>query len=465
MPVLPESAIHAVYVAALITFLFTLALIFFALIRRSTHHSFYRRLDLLRRECRSVLEGMLTGAIAYESGLAALKAHCNSHRAAMLERVLVEAKPTERQAPTLRRICEDLGFVRAWQEQLAAAVPSRSKVRALILRSSWRTPWRWPDFPDRAKAAEYLGAVRHGPSWRLMVRALNDPHADVRTAAVRALGVIGEPRSFAFLVKELGDAARPEELRFSIATLRSALSRFPLRLAPGVRSLSLSPDARARFLAAQVIQEMTRRTATMAGLRELAADAYPVTLLDDVLELSHDDDPNVRARAAIILGYVEDPNARRRVAALLQDGEWFVRLQAVKAVERCGVQALERQIAARLADSNWRVREAAANVLQRHSQSGADLLLSRFLESSDAYMKDQIAEELQRSGLISAWLAHAGESDFERETQALSQLVEMGKTGLLEDALARPMSEARRAKLAAILKLQEHPTEHQAVGP
>ncbi|MGH9430779.1 MAG: HEAT repeat domain-containing protein [Terriglobia bacterium] len=461
MPVLAEQAIHAIYVLSLIIFLFTLALILFALIRRKTRQRYYQQLDKLRQECQPILEGMLAGSIAYDSGLAQLKVQCHSSGAAMLQRVLAEARSTAGPA-TLRQISTDLGFIRAWQRGLAS--PAAPRTNAIRPRSGWRGLWPWPGFPDRAQAAEYLGVLRHQPSWRLMLRALNDANADVRTTAVRAVGAIGEPRAFPVLLEALRDAATSGHPKCSVATLRQALARFPLHLASAVSPLLRDPDPRIRFLGAEVIQEMVKHAATVASNLQLTADNFPAPVLDAlVVELSHDPSANVRARVAMVLGYIADSRAAEAMTNLLEDREWLVRLQAVKSAGRSGAGGLERPIAACLSDADWRVREAAAHALGQHSRPGADLVLNQFLETRDVYMKEQIAEEVERSGLINGWLSHLGEAGCERQTQALSQLVEMGKTGFLQNLLTRPISDALRARLSASLGLRPM-QKRQAAG-
>ncbi len=453
MPVPSEQAIHDIYSFALFVLLLTFGLIIFALARRANHERYYRELDKLRKECLPILEAILAGSIPYDFGISELKVRGGSGRAGMMERVLVGVKPTPSQAALFRQISTDLGLIRTWQKGLAAPGQLDSKPNFVRSRSGWRWLPRWPDYPDRAKAAEYLGMLRHQPSSRLMVRALNDPNAGVRTAAVRAIGTIGEPRTFPILLRELRDAAKSDKPRCSISTLRLALSRFPLRLASHVSPLLLDANPDVRFLGAEVIQEMIKHAAVPGNLR-LPADIFPPALLDAFVDkLCHDPSANVRARVAIVLGYIADSRAQDALASLLKDSEWFVRLQAAKSVGRHMIQGLEHQIAECLADSDWRVREAATHALGKHARLGADLLLNHFLMTSDAYMREQIAEEAERSGLVNGWLSHLGERGFEKATQALSQLIDMGKTDFLKDMLEKRINARQRSILSASLGL------------
>ncbi|MGH9455423.1 MAG: HEAT repeat domain-containing protein [Terriglobia bacterium] len=214
---------------------------------------------------------------------------------------------------------------------------------------------------------------------------------------------------------------------------------------------------------------MVKHAALVTGRFQLTLDNFPPQVLDVfVHRLSCDPSANVRARSAIVLGYFADCRARDTLANLLEDREWFVRLQAVKSAGRRGPQGLELRVAQCLSDPDWRVREAAAHTFGQQPRSGADVLLHQFRETEDVYMKEQIAEELERSGLIGGWLSHLGETGFERETQALFQLVEMGKTGLLQDLLERTISDRQKANLSASLELdlpeQEQSQERQTAS-
>src|SRR5205814_2721689 len=63
------------------------------------------------------------------------------------------------------------------------------------------------NFLVRARSAENLRLVRHQPSWPLLVKALDDPHPDVQTAAAGALAALREPQSFPALVERLRASA------------------------------------------------------------------------------------------------------------------------------------------------------------------------------------------------------------------------------------------------------------------
>lgn len=434
---------------SLVVFLVTLALIVFALARRASHKSYYRRLDQFRRDCLPILEAIQAGRISYDTGISELKVRCGSGGGIMLERIMAGTISNSHEVPLFRQIASDIGLVRRWQEGLAMRGLGKAKSDLIRPRSGWNWLPRWPDFPNRAKAAEYLGLFRHQPSWRLMVWALHDPNADVRTAAVRALGALGEARAFPVLLKELRDATESTSPQCSIPTLRLALSRFPLYLASQISSFLIDPNPEVRFLGAEVIQEMVKHAAGLGEFR-LTSDKFPGAVLDIFIDnLSRDSKPSVRARAAIVLGYAADLRAKDALINLLKDTEWFVRLQAVKSAGRGGVEGIEHQIAGRLSDPDWRVREAAAHALGSCARSGVEVLLNHFFKTNDTYMREQIAEELGRTGLINRWLPHFGETGFESESRALTQLADMGKTAFLTDQIAKQKDGQERSRLAA----------------
>jgi HEAT repeat protein len=439
MPVLAESLIHWIYILSLTIFLFTLGLVIAAIARRRLHERYFKRLDDLRKKCHPLLMGILTGGIPYNRGLGELKAITSGNSARMLERILLELRPAPEEAAIFGRLSADLGLVRIWQKRLARSEPWAQRPAAIPPVSAWLEFWGWRSFPERAKAAESLGRVQHRPSWRLLARALDDRDADVRNAAARALGEIGEPRAFPVLLEKLREATTALKPLYSPSLLTLSLSRFSLTLVGQVVPLLRDPDPRIRLTGMKVIHQMARQKA-FEGKAQFGAEHFVPALRDALFGgLKDDPSPDVRSQVAMVLGYLNDPAALETLARLTEDREWFVRLQAVKSLGRNGIQGKENQVAQRLSDVDWRVREAAAHALRKQAGRGEALLLHHFLQTQDAYAKEQIVEELERSGLIAEWLSHAGDGGFEWVRRVRHQLALMGKTRLLGDLVQKPI--------------------------
>lgn len=97
---------------------------------------------------------------------------------------------------------------------------------------------RWR--PDRALAAELLGAVKAPGAFEHLARMVSDPKDVYRGAAARGLGRLGDPRALPLLLPLLEDLSLPEDVRLDgaeglctlalpegHAAVRRALPSFP----------------------------------------------------------------------------------------------------------------------------------------------------------------------------------------------------------------------------------------------
>ena len=111
----------------------------------------------------------------------------------------------------------------------------------------------------RAEAAENLGVIRHQPSWKLLVKALDDPHGAVQSAAARSLARIREPESFAALADRLESAAQDPSPTTSVRSLKMALASFPVVQVSRLRHLLAHAHPRVRLVASDVVGLMVQR--------------------------------------------------------------------------------------------------------------------------------------------------------------------------------------------------------------
>jgi HEAT repeat protein len=138
----------------------------------------------------------------------------------------------------------------------------------------------------RARAAHVLGLCHVGAALPLVVEALRDPAPEVRVAATRALGRLGEPSAAAPLLAAVGaDRAVPA------GPAADALEQMGVGIAGALRDGLLATSPTTRTVAAYLSGEgsFTRST--------------------DLLRLSFrtDEDPVVRAASAVALGRMGRP--------------------------------------------------------------------------------------------------------------------------------------------------------------
>lgn len=436
MPFLIKHVTEIVLVLFALILLGDLCLIGMVLIRRQRRQKFFKRVDGLREQYGPVIAGVLSGRMAYPAGLEKLGRIAGRDRLLMLEQLCLEHKPSPAEEPTLRRLCEDLGLVRVWQQRLAGMRDSTSLLKALMVPHGLISRIGFLRFLSRSKSAENLGRIRHQPSWPLLVKALDDSHPDLQTAAAQALAAIGHPGSFPALVERLHKAVLRPSPVLSVRTLKSALISFPLSNACRLKASLRQANPRIRFLAVDVIREMAEREA--AGNPDFLLDASNLDrqLVEMLLtELPIDPNPDVRARVAPLIARIDDARAAPILSTLVEDAAWFVRLHAVRSLAGRRFHSHAEWLAGALTDPDWRVREAAVRTLKAHGPAGMDQLMAHFLGTQDRYSREQIADEFQRAGLIPQLVARCAETGNGRETTVLRHLVEMGKTSCMVSAL------------------------------
>jgi hypothetical protein len=432
MPFLIENITALVLAFFILILLGNLFLIGIVLLRRRRRDKFFARIDGLREQYGPVLEALLSSRTAYAQGLERIRQISGPDRMFMLEQLCLEKKPSPAQESILRRLCEDLGLVKIWQQRLMGQIDQTSLREALINPQGLLRRVKMLQFLIRSKSAENLGQIRHEPSWPLLVKALEDPNPDIRTVAVRSLAAIRHPGSFLPLVEQLHKSLLASAPIISVRALKTALVSFPLENAGELLPSLHHQDPHIRFLATDVIREMVEKEATgnpdfLLDQRIMGGEMVETFLKN----LPFDTNPDVRARSAPVIAHLADQRAASTLFALLNDSVWFVRLHAVRSLANRRFLPDANRIAAILTDPNWRVREAAVRVLRGFGRLGVELLTLHFLATPDRYSREQVADELQRAGLIPELLAGCVETGNGRETSVLKNMAEMGKTSYM----------------------------------
>jgi len=452
MPFLIERVTEVVFTIVVVVLLGTGALIGLAVARRQRREQYFQRIDQIRERFGPVAAALLSERIEYQRGLDALKSISGLDRLYMLELLLVAKPPPPDQIPILCQACEDLGLVKLWQRELSGQITpaSLASPQGILTRVSRL------HFLVRAKAAENLGIIRHKESWPLLVKALDDPHADVQTVAARALAVIGEPESFPMLLNRLKRVVLDSSDRLSLRTVKSAAVSFPLKQADELLPLLEAANGRLRFQSVDILREMVEREAAREEEFQLDRHNFSPELTElFVTKLCFDENPDARARSARALSYLFDQRATLALMTLLEDPQWFVRLHAVRSLAKRKFLSQADAIGKRLTDSHWMVREAAARTLMVFGRAGLDQLTRHFLETQDRYSREQIADEMQRAGLLPSLLAQYASEPKGDEVEVFRQLSGMGKTSYLISTLTS--SSDRSLKKKFLLDLGAHP--------
>ncbi len=301
---------------------------------------------------------------------------------------------------------------------VAGRTPKPREVDRLLRRALGhpRTEWgRW----RRISALNRLARMKHPSTPHVLYHALWGPDLEVAGAAIRSLGALGDLWAIELLVAALRDGRVP----------RSRVAAQLERLAPEPGYLLLpllrDPDPAVRFWGATLISPY-----------EALGEA-------DLVDLTRDEDPNVRAAAVEALGHRSGEEAAAASIALLDDPAWFVRVHAARSAGHVAGAEAALTIAGLLADERWWVRSAAKDALRGIGGEAIPALVST-LTSADGFARNGAAEVLQDIGLVD----HLALED--PESPLLARIYAAGGPRLREAAESRAARsrEAREVRAA-----------------
>jgi HEAT repeat protein len=392
-----QHIVGATVGVALAVLLVTAVFVFLTLQRRAKQSRYLQELDDIRNRYAPLLRALLNGEVDCRTGADQLRRAWPPEHLHALERLFLAALENSGQVARAADVAEALGLVSRWQRQLRGEAP-RMRVRdELTQPEHWLEERKALQFIVRARAAENLRRVGHRRSWPLLAEALSDPHPEVQSVVIRALGALGEPDSFPLLVQRLHEVVlNSNQPLVSVRTLKAALARFPLELTAGLLPSLNHRNPRIRFLAVSIICDMAQRD---GNSQESQRPNWPPQVAEALLDLTRDDNSDVRARAAEAISYLEDPRVLPALKRLAEDSTWFVRLRAVRAAAGRREAGAEEILVEHLTDSHWRVREAAVQGCVRLGQRGLQKLVNHFRVTRDRYSREQIAEEIERCSL------------------------------------------------------------------
>lgn len=299
-------------------------------------------------------------------------------------------------APTLDAAVRDARaknprFRLAAAERLSDAPPDRADEAAEALRVLLDDELG----PIRAAAARALGELGAASAREALTAALDDPHVEVREAALAAAARLDpEPT---WLEARLTDP-RPE-LRFEAVV--ALAEHLPARAVEALPACLEDDDAAVRAAAARSLGVLGAETDPGARDDETTRDALAARL---------DDAHAVRAEAALALARLGDRRARPVLARLVGDRA-SGRPYAIEAAEALGSLEPTPETVEALADVAERfftpllVRAAVGAALARLGDPRGEVALERVLRARRADGRDyavRAAGELRLAGLLPA---------------------------------------------------------------
>jgi HEAT repeat protein len=385
----------------------TCLLIAVAIFRRRQQTRYLRYVRSLESNYRPILATMLSGRPAAQ-GIDALRRLPLADLELLFDPLFSVGGVGHKHVAVLQALCAELGLIRLWQSRLTAGEEPKARRGSAHGTALRHTA---PSLP-RAKSIRNLGVLRHQPSWPLLFRHLDDPHADIQSVALRALATIGAPASFPALVGRLHAVVLGKFASPSPRALKTALASFDVTCSTALLSSLRDPHRRIRSLATNVLLVMVCREAALDPNFLLRPGICSPGIIEILLtNLWRDPSAEVRGRAAEVIAFLADPRATNVLHKLLFDPQWYVRLRAARALAGPRHSAPHLLLAIRdcLRDSHWRVREAAMQTLISLGRRGRQQLYEHFLVSRDQVTREQILEVIERSGLMASLVQEYGE--------------------------------------------------------
>ena len=297
---------------------------------------------------------------------------------------------------------------------------------------------------QRALSAGRLADYRCRDAVGDLLLATQDSHHDVRSAAVRALGRLGDGAAVEALVVILEPVAQGNS-DLSRRVVAGSLARYGAEAGEAVAPLLSHSNWRVRGVALYVL-------GAIGGTAHLQAI---IACLGDV-------EPDVRAKAAQALCGVRAGSALFPLLACLEDDAWLVRMHTVRAIAALADDAAVGALSRRLEDSHWRVRQEAARGLAGMGAEALMALTQTLLTGADEYAAQQVVEELQRTTIIQDAIdrlaRHPKESALDGPEAALLRAVaEVGAVSLILTALSEHRNPAVRGLLVQLVAKLHNP--------
>ncbi len=413
----------------------TCLLILVAFFRRWQQFRYGRYLHALQRQHRPTLAKVLSGARS-PSHLEALRELPLGDLELLLDPLISKRRLPERSFVFLQALCAELGLIELWQSRIAqwcVASPSSGNGAHHDVRAPSGIR-----YVQRIKSMRNLGALRHRPSWPLLIKALDDRHSEVQFVALRALASLGAAESFPLLCERLQAVLLGQSASPPAHGLQAAMVGFDLTCAPALLPSLRHEDRQIRLHSTEILRAMVHREAARQPRLTLTHELLTPPLAEWLLtELAVDASAETRARAAEIVVYLADPRTTPVLRNLLIDDQWFVRLRTVQAlVNLCQAAApLRLDIRECLRDPHWRVREAAIHTLISLGPEGRVQLYEHFLTSPNHPAQEQTVEVIERTGLMSdlveQYSSGAKGVDALMVEQLASEAAPLGLSGIL----------------------------------
>lgn len=365
--------IFIIIVAIIVSLVMLIALLFVAsIVRRGSNDRKYRALDVLRQEyVRRIQQALDSGGLVKNESL--FHSDPNTLEWQAVEKVLMDMLETDQHGDEVKPLFRRLEYVTYYEGRLAHK-------NAII----------------RAAAIDKLGKMQSPSSTPMLLPLLDEKDHEILTVTVRALSKIGAPEGLMAIVERL-----PVLLAGSLVTrktMETALLNFGAEAIP---HLITHPTEQGDPWITSCVLEM---------LSHLPPDVRAAQFARGLLTSVH---PEVRSKALKVVGRPGSPIAAHlppQIMPLLDDPVWFVRIQAVRAINALRLEKAAAALGKLLFDQNWQVRNEAAAALTTFG-NGSLGVFHDSLMMTDRYAKESICEEIEKTEFSDLLIRNLGHAD------------------------------------------------------
>jgi HEAT repeat protein len=268
-----------------------------------------------------------------------------------------------------------------------------------------------------------------------LIARLKDENAEVRSAAARSLGHLGDPRAVPPLIAVLADSEG--EVRSAAVDALADLAD-PRAIGP-IAGLLKDPVADVKRNALGALSHFDQGVPT----------APVVALLDDPAA-------DVRHGAIDLLGHLRARSAAGAIARLIHDPSPDVRHSVVEALGNLGAQSGAAAITEALSDASADVRQAALGALNDLKAPIAEATLLNLMKDPSADVRQRAAELAGERSVVAAipqlrrLIDDPRGGVREAATEALGNIADPAARQALQAALQSPDPRVRRAAAEAL---------------
>lgn len=279
-----------------------------------------------------------------------------------------KAEKSEPAKPKTRNWCADLEH-RDWELRFLAAKrlgtePGIALIEALSPRDRKILETRLvallddPEAQVRSAAAQSIGHVGLVSASDALVAALADPNEWVRVQVADALGHVGNPKVAQVIANHL-ETEREPHVRATIVKSLGAIG--DERMLPVLALLLDDPDNRVR---ANTVEALVHLQTRKGDLKKILG------------KLANDPSNRVRANAALALLAEGDKKGREILEAMIKLKDEFMRASALYALGELKMKIDQRLIVKHFDDASWLVRKNAVRAMIKHGKAGLPAVIT-----------------------------------------------------------------------------------------